>query len=276
MTTTLVTGATGTLGIPTVTRLRAAGHDVRALSRRSGPGLTTGDLLTGAGIREAVAGADTVLHLATGPRGKGDVEATRTLIDAAAAADVRHVVLISIVGIDDIPLGYYRDKVVIERLVQESGVPHTILRATQFHSFVAAMFTAQRRSPVVLAPSIPLQPIAVEEIADRLVELAGSPPCGRAADIGGPEQHTPPTSPASGPAPPAPGGRWCRSGCPESCSPPTGQGRRWCRGRRTGGRRSPTTPPRGPARDHDALRALSPCRERALGACSCAAARLRS
>ena len=123
MTTMLVTGATGTLGVPTVARLREAGHDVRALSRGSGPDLTTGDLLTGAGIREAVAGADTVLHLATGRRGKGDVEATRTLLAAAAAAGVRHLVLISIVGIDDIPLAYYRDKVVIERLVRESGLP---------------------------------------------------------------------------------------------------------------------------------------------------------
>jgi uncharacterized protein YbjT (DUF2867 family) len=189
MTTTLVTGATGALGVPTVTRLRAAGHDVRALSRRSGPGLTTGDLLTRAGIPEAVAGADTVLHLATGPRGAGDVEATRTLLEAATAAGVRHLVLISIVGIDDIPLGYYRDKVVIERLVRESGLPYSVLRATQFHSFVAALLTALRRSPVVVAPAVPLQPIAVEEVADRLVELAGSAPAGRVADIGGPEQH---------------------------------------------------------------------------------------
>jgi uncharacterized protein YbjT (DUF2867 family) len=188
MTTTLVTGATGALGTPTVTRLRAAGHDVRALSRRHGPGLTTGDLLTGEGIAEAVAGADTVLHLATGPRGRGDVEATRTLLAASKDAGVRHLVLISIVGIDYIPLGYYRDKVVIERLVRESGLPYSVLRATQFHSFVEAMFTAQRRSPVVVAPVFPLQPIAVDEVADRLVEHAGSPPAGRAADIGGPEQ----------------------------------------------------------------------------------------
>jgi uncharacterized protein YbjT (DUF2867 family) len=189
MTTTLVTGATGRLGIPTVTRLRAAGHDVRSLSRRTGPGLRTGDLLTGAGIAAAVAGADTVLHLATGPRGKGDVELTRTLLGAAADAGVRHLVLISIVGIDDVPLPYYREKVVVERLVRESGLPHTILRATQFHVFVEAMFTAQRRLPVVLVPAIPSQPIAVEEVADRLVELVGSVPAGRVADIGGPEQH---------------------------------------------------------------------------------------
>ncbi len=154
--------------------------------------LTTGDLLTGAGIREAVAGADTVLHLATGRRGKGDVEATRTLLEAATAAGVRHLVLISIVGIEDVPLAYYRDKVVIEQLVRESGLPYSILRATQFHSFVEALFTGQRRSPVVVAPRFPLQPIAVEEVADRLVELAGSMPAGRVADIGGPEQRAVP------------------------------------------------------------------------------------
>jgi uncharacterized protein YbjT (DUF2867 family) len=192
MTTTLVTGATGTLGTPTVTRLRTAGHGVRALSRRSGPGLTTGDLLTGAGLRAAVNGVDTVVHLATGPRGKGDVEATRTLLQAAGDAGVRHLVLISIVGIDDIPLGYYRDKKVIERLVRESGLPFTLLRATQFHSFVEALFTAQRAFPVVAAPMFRLQPIAVEEVADRLVELADAAPAGRVADIGGPEQQSVP------------------------------------------------------------------------------------
>src|SRR5215207_1574390 len=164
MTTTLVTGATGTLGAPTLSRLRAAGHDVRALSRRTGPGLTTGDLLTGDGIPEAVRGVDTVLHLATGKRGTGDVEATRTLLGAATDAGVRHLVLVSIVGIDDIPLPYYREKVVVERLIRESGLPHTILRATQFHVFVEEMFTAQRRLPVVLVPAIPSQPIAVEEV----------------------------------------------------------------------------------------------------------------
>ena len=189
MQTTLVTGATGALGTPTVARLRKAGHDVRPLSRRAGPGLTSGDLLTGAGIREAVAGADTVVHLATGPRGRGDVDATHHLLDAATTARVGHVVLISIVGVDDIPLGYYRDKVIIERLVRESGLPHTILRATQFHSFVESLLAGQRLSPMVLAPRFPVQPIAVEEVADRLVDLAGSAPAGRVPDIGGPEQH---------------------------------------------------------------------------------------
>ncbi|OJV60395.1 MAG: NmrA family transcriptional regulator [Cellulomonas sp. 73-145] len=192
MTTTLVTGATGTLGTPTVLRLRAAGHDVRALSRRTGPGLTTGDLVTGAGLDRALAGVDTVVHLATAPRAKGDVEAARTLLTAAADAHVQHLVLISIVGIDGIPLAYYRDKVVIERLVRQSGVPFTILRATQFHGFVEALFTGQRALPVVVAPAFTVQPIAAEEVADRLVELASDRPAGRVPDIGGPEQRTVP------------------------------------------------------------------------------------
>jgi uncharacterized protein YbjT (DUF2867 family) len=190
MTTTLVTGATGTLGVPTVARLHAAGHDVRSLSRHSGPGLLTGDLLTGAGLDTALDGVDVVLHLATDPRAKdADVEATGNLLAAAARAGVRHLVHVSIVGIDDIPLPYYRTKAAVERLVAESGLPHTILRATQFHPFVTMTFTAQRRLPLVVVPEIPLQPIAVEDVADRLVELASSAPAGRVADIGGPEQR---------------------------------------------------------------------------------------
>ncbi|MGX5655291.1 SDR family oxidoreductase, partial [Geodermatophilus nigrescens] len=188
MTTTLVTGATGTLGTPTTARLRAAGHDVRALSRRRGPGLATGDLRTGEGLPGALAGVGTVLHLATDPRGRTDVAATRTLLRAAARAGVRHLVVVSIVGVDDVPLAYYRDKVEVERLVGGSGLPYSLLRATQFHSFVAGLFAAQRLSPVVVAPAFPLQPVAVEEVADRLVELAGGAPAGRVADLGGPER----------------------------------------------------------------------------------------
>jgi uncharacterized protein YbjT (DUF2867 family) len=184
--TVLVTGATGTLGRPTVAQLRGAGHEVRALSRRSGPGLVTGDLLTGAGIDAAMEGVPTVLHLATGRR-RTDVVLARTLVDAASRGRVGHLVLISIVGVEHIALGYYRDKVAIERLVAGSGVPHTVLRATQFHDLVDQLFHVQRRLPVVLAPSFDVQPIAPEEVARRLVELASGPPAGRVPDIGGPE-----------------------------------------------------------------------------------------
>jgi uncharacterized protein YbjT (DUF2867 family) len=184
--TILVTGATGTLGVPTTAQLREAGHDVLALSRRTGPGLVTGDLLSGTGLTSAMDGVGTVVHLATG---KDDVRAAATLLDAAARAGVDHLVLVSIVGIDDIPLGYYKQKQEVERLVSGSDVPHTILRATQFHSFVERLFTAQRWLPVVLAPAFDLQPIAVQEVARRLVELAGGAPAGRVPDIGGPARR---------------------------------------------------------------------------------------
>lgn len=183
----VVTGATGTLGTPTTAQLRDAGHEVRALSRSSRSGVTTGDLLTGVGLTRAFAGADTVVHLATGRR---DVDRASAAIAAALFADVAHFVLISIVGIDKIPLGYYRGKVEIEKQLVESGLPHSIQRATQFHQFVDGIFRAQKFSPMIFAPRFSFQPISTVEVAARLVELVAAKPAGRVADIGGPEQRT--------------------------------------------------------------------------------------
>ncbi|MFF3064563.1 SDR family oxidoreductase [Oerskovia sp. NPDC057915] len=191
MTTILVTGGTGTLGTPTVTLLRDAGHVVRVLSRsaRPGPAFVTGDLTTGEGLREAFDGAETVLHLATrGPR--ADVEMGRHVVAAARDAGVGHVVFQSIVGVDRIPLGYYQAKVEVEDLLVASGLPFTILRATQFHEFVDDLFTAQRFSPVLLTPALEVQPIAVPDVAARLVEIVAAGPSGRVADVGGPERIT--------------------------------------------------------------------------------------
>ena len=187
MSTVLVTGATGNLGTPTALKLREAGHEVRALSRRIGPGLTTGDLLTGNGIPEAMKGVHTLVHLATGSH---DVDQAKAAIDAAREAKVAHIILISIVGIDDIPLGYYRGKVEIEKYLVHSGVPHTLQRATQFHQFVAGIFDLQKSSPVIIVPKFSFQPIATEEVATRLTDLVTAGPAGRVADIGGPDQRT--------------------------------------------------------------------------------------
>jgi uncharacterized protein YbjT (DUF2867 family) len=189
MRTILVTGGTGTLGRPTVTALRAAGHDVRVLSRRSGPGLTTGDLTKGTGLREAVNGVDTVIHLATS-LGRADITQTHHLIDALRPSGVEHLIAVSIVGIDRIPLPYYRHKLEVERLVEQSSIPYSVLRATQFHNLIDQLLTAQRFLPALLAPAVKLQPIAVEDVATRLTALATTPPTGRAPDIGGPEQTT--------------------------------------------------------------------------------------
>jgi uncharacterized protein YbjT (DUF2867 family) len=187
--TILVTGGTGTLGRPTVELLRAVGHDVRILSRRPGAGSAVGDLRSGAGLEAALDGVDTLLHLATSASSK-DVGQARTLMTAAANAGVTHVVFISIVGVDVVPYSYYRAKLGSEQVVEQSGIPFTILRATQFHSFLAMIPRAQRRMPVILSLDVPDQPIAVEEVAARLVELVAAGPSGHVADIGGPEQLT--------------------------------------------------------------------------------------
>ncbi|MBM7830711.1 uncharacterized protein YbjT (DUF2867 family) [Agromyces cerinus] len=184
----LVTGATGTVGRRLVERLRDRGDSVRALSRRSGPDLVTGDLATGDGIEQAIDGVETIVHLATTSRDDSGI--ARVLVDAIGPERRPHLVLLSIVGIDRNPLPYYRGKLATEAVVTGSGVPHTILRATQFHPFVASLLDAQRYSPVLVAPSISLQPIDVGELVDRLVELVDSAPAGRVPDIGGPEVRT--------------------------------------------------------------------------------------
>ncbi|WP_026536063.1 SDR family oxidoreductase [Arthrobacter sp. H14] len=186
METILVTGGTGGLGWPTVEQLNAPGRDVRVLSRKPGPGRYVGDLGTGSGLAAALDGVDTVLHLATS-RGIKDSAQTRVLLSAARAADIRHIIYISIVGVEKIPYFYYRNKVECERLISESDIPWTILRATQFHHFVGGFFRSQRRLPALFSLDVPDQPIAVEEVAARLVELTGASPAGRVPDIGGPE-----------------------------------------------------------------------------------------
>lgn len=185
MATILVTGGTGGLGRPTVAELQTRGHDVRILSRRAGAQRTVGDLDRDTGLDAAVAGASTIVHLATNRR--RDIRGTRNLLRAAARGDVAHLVFISIVGVDQIAYFYYRDKVACEAAIEASGIPFTILRATQFHSFPVEFIRLQARFASTRVIDIPLQTIAVDEVAARLAELASAPPAGRVADIGGPE-----------------------------------------------------------------------------------------
>jgi uncharacterized protein YbjT (DUF2867 family) len=186
MTTILVTGGTGTLGRLVTERLRADGHDVRVLSRHAQPYAV--DLRAGGeALDAAVAGVDTIVHCATTPRG-GDERAAAHLIAAARRAGVGHLVYISIVGVDRVPFGYYRSKLAVERLIEESGLGWTVLRATQFHDLPLMLFEVQAKSPVILLPAgVPDQPIEVAEVAARLAELAAGAPAGRVEDMGGPE-----------------------------------------------------------------------------------------
>ncbi|MEU6808849.1 NAD(P)H-binding protein [Streptomyces sp. NPDC046831] len=189
MTTILVTGGTGTLGRLVVERLRADGREVRPLSRHS-PSHPVDLREGGPGLDRAVAGADTIVHCASSPRG-GDEEAAAHLIDAARRAGVGHLVYISIVGVDRVPFGYYRTKLAVERLVEQSGLGWTVLRTTQFHDLLVQMFQALAKPPVMLVPAgVRDQPIETAEVAGRLAELATGAPAGRVPDMGGPEVRT--------------------------------------------------------------------------------------
>ncbi len=189
MTTILVTGGTGTLGRLVTERLRADGHEVRVLSRHAQPYAV--DLRKGGpALDAALESVDTVVHCATSAGG-GDEEAAARLIAAARRAGVRHLVYISIVGVDRVPFGYYRSKLAVERLVEESGLGWTVLRATQFHDLLVRVLGMLAKSPVVLLPArVKDQPIEVAEVAARLAELALDDPAGRVDDMGGPEVRT--------------------------------------------------------------------------------------
>jgi uncharacterized protein YbjT (DUF2867 family) len=188
----LVTGGTGTLGREVVARVLDAGHEVR-VSRHARPAdgpapltATAIDLRSGEGLDAAVAGVDTIIHCATTAR--GDVQAAHNLIAAARRANVPRLLYISIVGVDRVPLRYYRAKLQVERLIEHSGLEWTILRTTQFHDLVLRLSQALARSPVMIVPAATsVQPIDAREVAGRLVELATTARAGRVPDMGGPQ-----------------------------------------------------------------------------------------
>lgn len=195
----LVTGGTGSLGREVVVELRSRGHRARVLSRHPGTGgdWVQGDLATGAGVDRAVADMEAVIHAASASAQPWrlratDVEGTKRLIDAAARAHVKHLVYISIVGIDDVKYAYYRRKVEAEKVVREGAVPWTILRTTQFHTLIDRLLRGFSRVPrVTMAPlDWQFQPCDVKEVARVLTEFALGSPAGRVPDFGGPEIRT--------------------------------------------------------------------------------------
>ncbi|MGW4381501.1 SDR family oxidoreductase [Kitasatospora sp. NPDC004531] len=187
----VVTGGTGTLGRVVVRRLLARGCPVRVVSRQAHTpdehGWAVADLVTGRGLEQALAGAGTVVHCAT-TNGKRDVDATRRLLAAAREVGVPHLLYVSIVGIDRVPLGYYRAKAECERLIAGSGIGWTVLRATQFHDLLLRLLDGLSKAPVLLLPrGVAFQPVDVRDVAERLADLAEAGPAGRVADFGGPQ-----------------------------------------------------------------------------------------
>ena len=198
----LVTGGTGTLGRQVVPLLHDAGYPVRILSRHphdpaDGVEYVVGDLSTGEGADRAVEGVDTIIHCAGGARGDGDK--ARNLVRAAARAGHPHVVYISVVGADRVPVvsgidraafGYFPNKRAGEIAIENSGLPWSTLRATQFHDLILIVVRALAKLPVMPVPSgTRFQPVDTGEVAARLVELALGEPAGLVPDLAGPRAY---------------------------------------------------------------------------------------
>lgn len=185
-----IAGGTGMTGAHLTAAARERGHDVVVLSRRTGV-----ELLSGAGIAGRLDGVDAVIDVTNVTTPKPDVSvsffagATRSLLTAERAAGVPHHLVLTIVGAEAAPDGYYAGKLVQERLVETGDVPWTILRTTQFHEYAAMMFHRTHAGAHV-APRGRVQPVAVHEVAGHLLDLAEGDPAGRAAELGGPREES--------------------------------------------------------------------------------------
>lgn len=182
----LVLGGTGTLGRVVVQHLLDAGAQVRVLSRghrHTGPAQhVTGDVRTGEGLDGALVGVGTIVAC---------VDPVHRVVEAALRAGMPHLVYISIVGVDRVPLGYYQRKLADERLIGDSGLPWTVLRTTQFHDLVAAMLRLLAKPPVMMVPAgWSFQPVDVREVGAGLAALVLGEPAGRVPDLAGPDVRT--------------------------------------------------------------------------------------
>jgi uncharacterized protein YbjT (DUF2867 family) len=186
----VVIGGTGLIGSKTVPILRQGGHEVVAASPKSGI-----NSITGAGLKEAMAGAQVVIDLTNSPsfEDKAVLEffetSGRNLLAAEAAAGVRHHVALSIVGIDRTPdNGYFRAKIAQEKLIEASRIPYTIIRATQFLEFLGAIAASSADGNIVrLSPGL-FQPIAADDVAAIVADVALAAPRRGIVEIAGPER----------------------------------------------------------------------------------------
>jgi uncharacterized protein YbjT (DUF2867 family) len=195
--TVAVVGGTGTLGSLVVADLLGRGERVAVLSRRDA-GVPAGaehrrvDLTSGEGLDLALDGVRAVVDAANSQKGAKEtlVEGTRRLVEAGSRAGVANHVTISIVGIDRVPVSYYKTKLAQEEALAAGEVPWTLLRATQFHQLVDQAFATAARFGVRPTGSAKVQPIDPTVVAARLAEAALAAPAGRLPDIGGPRVQT--------------------------------------------------------------------------------------
>jgi uncharacterized protein YbjT (DUF2867 family) len=178
-----------------VEQLQSAGHQVRQMSRRgTGPGGVRGDLTTGFDLGSALAPVEVVVHAASDPRGdywQADVAGSRRLVQAVDRERLRHLLYVSIVGVDRIPYGYYHAKFAAEQVLLASGLPVTLLRITQFHDFVDELLATARRGPVLPVPmGWRVQPVDIGEAAAHVAEVAAGQPTGEVIEYGGPQEES--------------------------------------------------------------------------------------
>ncbi|EDY45382.1 SDR family oxidoreductase [Streptomyces sp. SPB074] len=183
-----VIGGTGRVGARLIAHLRAEGHQGVALVRSAGVDVTTGE-----GLREGLAGCEVCVNVSTPPAFDGSAldfqeRAMAHMLDAGRAAGTGHFVVLSIVGCEEVPqVPYYAAKAWQERALADSGVPWSVLRATQFHEFVPEVMDWTTERGVVRLPSTPLQPVAVADVVNLLVEVVLGPPTRARANLAGPE-----------------------------------------------------------------------------------------
>jgi uncharacterized protein YbjT (DUF2867 family) len=186
-----IAGGTGTIGRRLATALLGSGHEVRALSRRA-PEYPV-DLTTGAGLEAALEGCEVVIDASNGPSSSKAravlVEGSRRILAAEQRAGVSHHVCVSIVGIERVPIGYYRVKLEQESVVEQGGVPWTIVRSTQFHDLLGAWLSAAARVRVLPAARAQLQPVDVAEAAGAVAGAAIAAPRQARLTVAGPEIH---------------------------------------------------------------------------------------
>jgi uncharacterized protein YbjT (DUF2867 family) len=186
----VVIGGTGLIGSKTVAILRQGGHEVVATSPNTGV-----NTITGEGLPEAMAGTQVVIDLANSPSFEDRAvlaffqTSGRNLLAAEAAAGVRHHVALSIVGTDRTPdNGYFRAKVAQEHLIEASGLPYTIIRSTQFLEFLSGIAASSTEGNIVrLSPGL-FQPIAADDVAPIVAEVALAAPRHGIVEIAGPER----------------------------------------------------------------------------------------
>jgi uncharacterized protein YbjT (DUF2867 family) len=185
-----IVGGAGTLGKHITAALSQRGHEVRVLSRRS-PAFPV-DLSTGAGLEAALASCSAVVDASNSQRRARQVlvDGSRRLLAAEQRVGVGHHVCVSIVGCDQVPLGYYRVKTEQEQVVRQGSVPWTIVRSTQFHELAASLFAASARYRVLPAPRLPMQPVAAAEVASAVAAAAESDPAGGRIQVAGPQVST--------------------------------------------------------------------------------------